>query len=78
MLQTLMDADNYANMLLQLMDSIQRYLMLSDHEKRGALSSLQLVDSTALQPDENRICIWLQEWQEWPEQPKGRKAPSFQ
>ena len=41
---------------------IQDYLLLSDDdEQRGALKSLELVDSTARLREDNRICIWLED-----------------
>ena len=55
-------AQNYAFMLHNLMVVIQDYLLLSDDDnRRGARSSLELVDSTARLREDNRICIWLQE-----------------
>ena len=49
-------------MLHNLMVTIQEYLLLSDDDKqRGALTSLELVGSTAQLRDDNRICIWLEE-----------------
>ena len=54
-------AQSYAFMLHKLMVSIQEYLLLSDDDKqRGALTSLELVNSTAQLRDDNRICIWLE------------------
>ena len=51
-------AQNYAFMLHNLMVSIQEYLLLSgDDKQRGALTSLELVNSTAQLRDDNRICI---------------------
>ena len=53
-------AQSYAFMLHSLMVSIQEYLLLSDDDKeRRALKSLKLVNSTAQNRDDNRICIWL-------------------
>ena len=47
-------------MLHNLMALIQEYLLLTDDdEQRGALKSLKLVDNTAQQRDNNKICIWL-------------------
>ena len=44
------------------MAMIQEYLLLSDdNEQRGALNSLHLVDSTAQLPEDNKICIWLED-----------------
>ena len=45
---------------------IQEYLLLSDDDKqRGALTSLELVGSTAQLREDNRICIWLEDvWSE--------------
>ena len=44
------------------MVTIQEYLLLSDDtEQRGALTSLQLVGSTAQLREDNRICIWLED-----------------
>ena len=55
-------AQNYAFMLHNLMVTIQEYLLLSDDNKqRGALKSLELVDSTAQLREDNRICIWLED-----------------
>ena len=55
-------AQNYATMLRNLMVTIQEYLLLSDDtEQRGALTSLQLVGSTAQLREDNRICIWLED-----------------
>ena len=53
-------------MLHNLMVLIQEYLLLSDNDKqRGALTSLALVNSTAQQREDNRICIWLEDvWTE--------------
>ena len=53
-------------MLHSLMVSIQEYLLLSDDDKqRGALTSLELVGSTAQLREDNRICIWLEDvWSE--------------
>ena len=49
-------------MLHNLMVSIQEYPLLSDDDKeRGALTSLKLVNSTAQNRDDNRICIWLED-----------------
>ena len=51
-------------MLHNLMDAIQDYLLLSDNDKeRGALTSLELVDSSAQVREDNRICIWLEDVQ---------------
>ena len=58
-------AQNYAFMSHNLMVLIQEYLLLSDDNKqRGALKSLELVDSTAQLREDNRICIWLEDV--WP------------
>ena len=48
------------------MDMIQDYLLLNDdNTQRGALNSLHLVGSTAQLPEDNRICIWLEDlWSE--------------
>ena len=55
-------ACSYRTMLRNLMDAIQTYLLLSDDDNRsGAQKSLNLVRSTAWQPEDNRICIWLEE-----------------
>ena len=59
-------AKNYANMLHNLMVEIQEYLLLSDDDtQRGAVKSLELVDSTAQQRQDNMICIWLKEDIDW-------------
>ena len=51
-------------MLHNLMDAIQDYLLLNDNDKeRGALKSLELVDSTAQVREDNRLCIWLEDVQ---------------
>ena len=57
---------NYAFMMRDLMVMIQEYLLLSDDDKqRGALTSLELVGSTAQLRENNRICIWLEDvWSE--------------
>ena len=56
------DAQNYGHMLSSLMATIQEFLVLSDDEiQRGAEESLKLVNRTAMCPDDNLICIWLQE-----------------
>ena len=55
---------SYKSMLYTLMGEIQNYLLLSDNNERcEALSSLALVRSTATQTDENRICIWLEDFE---------------
>ena len=55
-------AHNYACMLHNLLVSVQEYLLLSDDDKqRGALTSLELVNSTAQLRADNRICIWLED-----------------
>ena len=60
-------AQNYAFTLHNLMAMIQEYLLLSDdNEQRGALSSLQLVGSTAQLHEDNRICIWLEDVRSMP------------
>ena len=43
------------------MVTIQEYLLLSDDDdkQRGALTSFDLVGSTAQLRENNRICIWL-------------------
>ena len=57
-------AQSYASMLHNLMDTIQNYLLLNDNDKeRGALKSLELVDSTAQVREDNRLCIWLEDVQ---------------
>ena len=57
-------AQSYASMLHNLMDAIQDYLLLNDDDKeRGALTSLELVDSTAQVREDNRICVWLEDVQ---------------
>ena len=44
---------------------IQEYILLSDDKQRGALTSLDLVGSTAQLREHNRICIWLEDvWSE--------------
>ena len=44
------------------MEMIQNYLLLSDNSKqRGAKNSLDLMDSSAQQHDDNMICIWLED-----------------
>ena len=54
---------NYAPMLHSLMVSIQDYLLLSDDDKQsGALGSLKLVNKTAQIREDNRICIWLEDF----------------
>lgn len=51
-------------MLHNLMDTIQNYLLLNDNDnERGALTSLELVYSTAQVREDNRICIWLEDVQ---------------
>ena len=41
---------------------IQEYILLSNDEKqRGALTSLELVGSTAQLRENNRICIWFED-----------------
>ncbi len=59
-------SQNYAFMLRNLMLMIQEYLLLSgDDKQRAALKSFELVGSTAQRPDDNRICIWLEDvWSE--------------
>ena len=59
-------SQNYAFMLHNLMGMIQEYLLLSDDNiQRGARKSLDLVGSTAQLPEDNRICIWLEDvWSE--------------
>ena len=53
---------NYVSMLRNLMAMIQEYLLLSDDDKQcGAVKSLHLVRSTAQLPEDNRICIWLED-----------------
>ena len=57
-------AQNYASMLHNLMDTIQNYILLNDNDKeRGALTSLEIVDSTAQVREDNRSCIWLEDVQ---------------
>ena len=57
-------AQSYASMLHNLMDTIQNYILLNDNDKeRGALTSLELVDSLAQVREDNRICIWLEDVQ---------------
>ena len=57
-------AQSYASMLHNLMDTIQNYLLLNDNDKeRGALQSLELVDSIAQVREDNRICICLEDVQ---------------
>lgn len=51
-------------MLHNLMGTIQNYSLLNDHGKeRGALTSLELVDSTAQVREDHKICIWLEDVQ---------------
>ena len=59
-------SQSYAFMLQNLMVMVQEYLLLSDdNEQCGALNSLKLVGSTAQVPEDNRICIWLEDvWSE--------------
>ena len=46
------------------MDVIQDYLLLNNDDKeRGALTSLELVDSTAQIREDNKIFIWLEDVQ---------------
>ena len=58
-------SQSYAFMLQNLMVMVQEYLLLSDDKQREALNSLKLVGSTAQVPEDNRICIWLEDvWSE--------------
>ena len=58
-------SQSYAFMLQNLMVMVQEYLLLGDDKQRGALDSLKLVGSTAQVPEDNRICIWLEDvWSE--------------
>ena len=59
-------SQNYAFMLQDLMAMIQEYLLLNDDDKhRGALTSVELVGSTAQLREDNRICMWLEDvWSE--------------
>ena len=55
-------AQTYAFMLHSPLVSTQEYLLLSDDDKeRGALTSSKLVNSTAQNRDDHRICIWLED-----------------
>ena len=55
-------SQDYAFMLHNLMVVIQEYLLLNDdNNQSGALSSLDLVGSTAQLHEDNRICIWLED-----------------
>lgn len=52
------------SMLHILMDTIQNYLLLNGNDKeRGALTSWELVDSTAQVREDNRIWRWLEDVQ---------------
>ena len=54
--------ENYKLMLRNLMACIQEYLLISDDERQQrALTSLDLVDGTARQRSDNRICLWLED-----------------
>ena len=56
-------SESYKSMLQNLMKAIQEYLLLSDDNTEcAALRSLALVNSTAEQIDENRICVWLEDF----------------
>ena len=60
-------SQDYAFMLHNLMVVIQEYLLLSDdNNQSGALSSLDLVGSTAQLYEDNRICIWLEDVRSMP------------
>ena len=60
------NCQDYVYMLENLKKMIQDYLIITDDLKqRGALTSLELVGSTAQLRDDTRSCIWIEDvWSE--------------
>ena len=57
------NCEKYKAMLCNLMDKIQEYLLLSDDNNRtGALCPYNKLGITIERPDDNMICVWLDEY----------------